>query len=63
MALGELLGHSFPGKSSLVKLIYLPFHETSGPVQSVPQASEPVEFYGKLLDDRVMGIIIDETNR
>ena len=40
----------------------IPFHETSGPVQSILQESEPVVFDGKLVDDRVMGIIIDETN-
>ena len=41
----------------------LPFHQPPGPIPSVVQASEPVQFYGRLVDENVMKIIVDETNR
>ena len=41
----------------------LPFTRPTGPATPLPPDSAPIEFYEKLVDDRVMQIIVDETNR
>ena len=41
----------------------IPFAQPSGPAAPLPPTAEPIEFYKQLVDERVIGIIVDETNR
>ena len=41
----------------------LPFTRPTRPATPLPPDSAPIEFYEKLVNDRVIQIIVDETNR
>ena len=38
-------------------------HPFVGPSSPVIQAEDPIDFYRRLMDDRVIQLIVDETNR
>ena len=39
------------------------FHQRTGPAVPLLPTSTPIQFYEKLVDETVMGIIVQETNR